>query len=52
MASKCGWARVVGREGGYGRWIPTGCTDKVGAADYIETYLLGEGWRVKEWIQL
>jgi hypothetical protein len=47
---KTWWARVAVSHDSYGRWIPTGCTDKLEAIDYMATYP-GER-QVKEWLQL
>ena len=42
------WYARVGDD--YGRWVPTGCTDKAKAEDYMSTY---PGYRrVKEWLLL
>lgn len=40
------WARV-GAD--YGRWIPTGCSDRVAAEDYISLYF-AVPTPVKEWL--
>lgn len=44
------WYARVNSHDGYGRWVPTGQTDKQAAIDYMATYP-GER-HVKEWLLL
>ena len=45
------FARVkAGGEDDYGRWIPTGCSDKDAAIEYMSTYPGAR--RVTEWLLL
>lgn len=44
------YARVAVSHDTYGRWIPTGCTEKEAAIDYMSTYP-GER-HVREWLWL
>ncbi len=44
------WARVRESHDDYGRWVPTGCSDKQAAIEYMSVYP-GER-HVKEWLLL
>lgn len=46
---KTWWIRH-GKDGEYGSWMPTGCTDKDAAIEYVSLYL--GLCTVKEWLLL
>lgn len=33
------FVRLVGTDDGYGTWVPTGCTDREEAGEYVRFYL-------------
>lgn len=50
------WVRLVGKSEGYGTWVPTGCTDRREAGEYVRFYLANvlQMWdqrAVREWLQ-
>lgn len=56
-AMKLWWVRLVGKSEGYGTWVPTGCTDRREAGEYVRFYLANvlpvyDQCAVREWLQL
>ncbi len=54
---KLWWVRLVGRDEAYGTWVPTGCSDRKAAGDYVRFYLSSvltnvDQRAVREWLEM
>ncbi len=54
---KLWWVRLVGKGEAYGTWVPTGCTDRRAAGEYVRFYIgnalpKGDNVAVREWLEM